>query len=345
MIMEPREHIQAIEHLTSISSVQAWDSLLLSQATDVSAILQKAISRGRSGATAASVQVLSLMWLRTTLNYQYRYGMNKTTALTTLWNEGGIPRLYQGLPLALLQGPLSRFGDTAANALVLAYIDSIDPTGIIPLFVRTAAGSVSAGAWRLVILPIDTLKTTLQVSGQGGFDVLKEKLQKEGPSILYNGAIASVLATIVGHYPWFFVYNTLSESLPTVTELHHLADVARDTATTSSSAKDSLILALDDLDERFVSLIRGASIGVLASTTSDICSNSLRVLKTVRQTADLDDEDDGDFSYVEAAKKIVEEDGITGLLGRGLQTRILANALQGALFSVLFKYFSSSQGR
>ena len=152
-----------------------------------------------------------------------------------------------------------------------------------------------------------------------------------------------MLATTVGHYPWFFVYNTLSESLPTVTELHHLADVARD-ATTSSSAKDSLILALDDLDEWFVSLIR-VSIGVLASTTSDICSNSLRVLKTVRQTADLDDEDDGDFSYVEAAKKIVEEDGITGLLGRGLQTRILANALQGALFSVLFKYFSSSQGR
>ena len=145
MIMEPREHIQAIEHLTSISSVQAWDSLLLSQATDVSAILQKAISRGRSGATAASVQVLSLMWLRTTLNYQYRYGMNTTTALTTLWNEGGIPRLYQGLPLALLQGPLSRFGDTA-QCLGLAYIDPIDPTGIIPLFVRTAAGSVSAGA-------------------------------------------------------------------------------------------------------------------------------------------------------------------------------------------------------
>ena len=71
------------------------------------------------------------------------------------------------------------------------------------------------------------------MSGQGGFDVLKEA-QKEGPSILYNGAIASVLATIVGHYPWFFVYNTLGESLPTVTELHHLADVARDTATTSA---------------------------------------------------------------------------------------------------------------
>ena len=34
----------------------------------------KAIGGGITGASAMGCQVLSLMWLRTTMNYQYRYG-------------------------------------------------------------------------------------------------------------------------------------------------------------------------------------------------------------------------------------------------------------------------------
>lgn len=37
-------------------------------------------------------------------------------ALRHLYKEGGVVRFYRGLGPALLQGPLSRFGDTAANA-------------------------------------------------------------------------------------------------------------------------------------------------------------------------------------------------------------------------------------
>ncbi len=87
-------------------------------------------------------QVLSLMWLRTTVNYEYRYGggmmnvrwhlgggdmglclcwsnrclvgdrtlrphysyrIHHTQALKTLWSQGGIPRFYQGLAPALIQ--------------------------------------------------------------------------------------------------------------------------------------------------------------------------------------------------------------------------------------------------
>jgi hypothetical protein len=36
---------------------------------------------------------------------------------------------------------------------------------------------------------------------------------------------------------------------------------------------------------------------------------------------------------------IIEKDGIAGLFGRGLQTRLLTNAIQGAAFSVLLRYF------
>ena len=34
---------------------------------------------------------------------------------------------------------------------------------------------------------------------------------------------------------------------------------------------------------------------------------------------------------------MVKEDGVAGLLGRGLQTKIVANGLQGLMFSVLWK--------
>ena len=75
------------------------------------------------------------MWLRTAVNYQYRFGTSTKEALRILYNDGGIPRLYQGLPLALLQGPLSRFGDTASNAIICSVFDSIDPTGksLVPI--------------------------------------------------------------------------------------------------------------------------------------------------------------------------------------------------------------------
>lgn len=53
------------------------------------------------------------------MNYQYRYGGTTTNALEKLWEQGGLPRFYQGIGFALLQQPLSRFGDTAANTGVV----------------------------------------------------------------------------------------------------------------------------------------------------------------------------------------------------------------------------------
>jgi hypothetical protein len=47
--------------------------------------------------------VLCLMWLRTTMNYQYRYGLTTGQALRTLYQQGGIPRFYQGMLPALIQ--------------------------------------------------------------------------------------------------------------------------------------------------------------------------------------------------------------------------------------------------
>ena len=50
-----------------------------------SEVLSKAANRalggGASGAAAMGIQVTTLMWMRTTMNYQYRYGTSTTEAL------------------------------------------------------------------------------------------------------------------------------------------------------------------------------------------------------------------------------------------------------------------------
>ena len=107
------------------------------------------------------------------------------------------------------------------------------------------------------------------------------------------------------------------------------------------------VLASDDL---LLSLARSALLGICASSVSDISSNSLRVIKTTKQTARLGDADGNgvegndsttksDKTYQEIVQMIIEKDGLMGLFGRGLQTRLLTNCIQGAIFSVLFKYF------
>lgn len=266
---------------------------------------KKAWGGGKAGASAAVVQVFSLMWLRTAMNYQYRFGGTLQTSLESLYEEGGIPRLYQGLPFALIQGPLTRFGDTAANVGILVLLEPIE----LPLFIKTACASIAAGSWRILCMPIDTSKTILQVQGPAGFQsfVQQEILQNRTIAPFYRGAVASAAATAVGHFPWFLSYNYFSELLPPI----------------SNDVENAVLLTL----------ARSAAVGLIASCVSDCTSNSLRVLKTTKQTSVEN------LSYKQTVEQILETDGWKGLLGRGLQTRLLTNAIQGATFSVLWKYF------
>jgi len=112
--------------------------------------------------------------------------------------------------------------------------------------------------------------------------------------------LRTLLFEVHSHFPWFSVYNTLNVALPVP----------------------------EDLPSK---LGRNAVIGFSASVVSDCCSNSLRVVKTYRQThADV-------VSYPSAVRQVIAQDGVSGLFGRGLQTRILANGFQGLLFTVLWK--------
>ena len=71
--------------------------------------------------------------------------------------------------------------------------------------------------------------------------------------------------------------------------------------------------------------------GFCSSAVSDTCSNSIRVIKTTTQTSTVP------IGYMEALRMVIAKDGISGLLFRGLVTKIISNGCQGILFSVLWR--------
>jgi hypothetical protein len=204
----------------------------------------------------------------------------------------------------VVSGPIARFGDTAANAGILALLQSNGYLKNLPSPVKTIFASLCAAAFRMILTPIDTLKTTLQAQGSRGTVLLRQRIRTDGIGSLWWGAFATAAGTFVGHYPWFAVYNFLSE---TITE--------------------------PSRQQVGWWLLRAAFIGFCASVISDTISNSLRVVKTYRQV------NDSRISYTEAAKQVIRQDGKLGLFGRGLKTRIIANGLQGIMFSILWKLF------
>ena len=91
-------------------------------------------------------------------------------------------------------------------------------------------------------MPIDTIKTTMQVYGKTGLKKLKNKYKTNGIRIFYHGGMGAFSATYVGHFPWFATYNYL----------------------------DSKIDNYDGIKK----LGRNAFIGFSSSVVSDTCSNS-----------------------------------------------------------------------
>lgn len=259
-----------------------------------------AVRGGTAGAVAMFMNVGALMWMRTTVNYQYRNGTTFPTALRTIYADGGIPRFYRGVLPALIQGPLSRFGDTAANTGMLTLMNSMESTKDLNVGYKTATASAAAAVFRIFLMPVDTIKTTMQVTGK--FSNVVNKVKVEGVPALYHGSLAAASATFVGHYPWFFTYNLLSEKIP-------------------------------KQDDPLKELGRRAIMGFCSSAVSDTCSNSIRIVKVYKQSSPEA------LSYPQVVRNVIAESGVTGLMFRGLETKILANGLQGILFSVMWKHF------
>lgn len=120
--------------------------------------------------------------------------------------------------------------------------------------------------------------------------------------LLYSGAIANAIAAVLGHYPWFYTYNVLQ----------------------SSPLVQSLIPS---------QLLRNAGIGVASSVVSDTVVNVFRVVKTTKQSLGSKQ----NASYIETVRIILAADGYKGLFGRGLRTRIYANAFQSLVFTLVWR--------
>jgi len=93
------------------------------------------------------------------------------------------------------------------------------------------------------------------------------------------------------------------------------------------------LLALALAHRNYLKLGQGVAgfIGFCASAVSDTCSNSIRVLKTAKQTSEVA------ISYRQAFNQVVAKDGVSGVFFRGLQTKIISNGFQGLLFNVLWR--------
>ena len=136
----------------------------------------KAWKSGIAGYREMILQVCSLMWLRTIVNYQYKYGTPMKETILKLYNQGGLRRFYSGFLPALIQGPIIKFGDTFANTIVLETFYKSN----LPIFIKTLAGSLSAALIRILLTPVDTIKTMCQVHGKEAKSIFKNKITKMG---------------------------------------------------------------------------------------------------------------------------------------------------------------------
>lgn len=258
----------------------------------------KALKGGIAGAGAQAINVSVLMGMHTVMTYQYCHGGQFSDVFRKLWAEGGLIRFYRGLLPSLIQVPIGRFVDVVANDLALT---TLKDTGL-PTAAKIMCASALSASFRVVIMPVDAWKTTKQVEGKEGLRRLIEKARRH-PTALWHGGACMATAAMVGHYSWFYTHHQLCEAVPEFDFVH------------GKHARHALI-------------------GSASSAVSDCFCNSLKVLKTQRQTSMVT------VGYAEAAKQIMEREGLSGLLGRGLKTRLLASSLQGALFSVGWRALS-----
>eukprot|EP00045_Choanoeca_perplexa_P011049 m.115492 g.115492 ORF g.115492 m.115492 type:complete len:280 (-) comp15495_c0_seq2:2105-2944(-) len=265
------------------------------------------VQAGREGLCSAQAMVfniLALMWLQTVLNYQYRHSISAKAAIKELYKEGGIPRFYHGLPVALIQGPLSRGVSAAANFATLALMLQYPSTANLPTVVVTAVSSLGVALFRLLHYPLDTLKTMSQVEGEDAIAALRNKIRHHGYRALWHGASFGVLCNVVHHTVWFSCFN-------------HLRAIV-------------VPLGLSTLHVGFANLL----IGALAAVVTDVVSNPLSVVQVYKQSHTKA------TSYRQIVSTLVAENGYSSLFTSGLSTRIWIDLLSSAVFTALWRWLA-----
>jgi len=263
------------------------------------------ISTAKAGGIATLAQITSLMWLKTTINYQSYHGGSISDVVKNLYRDGGVRRFYKGIGMTMIHAPLCRFGDIFSNNLIISKMNSNDTTKNLSIGTKTFCGSIGAGVWRIGLMPIETLKNSMQINGTHGLKIITDTVREKGIGRLYHGSFATFTTTLMSHYPWFMTYNSL--------------DMYFDKNYKNLSNKQTLA--------------KNAFLGFGASIVSDTLCNSVQVVKVIRQTQKQD------LGYVDIIRGVIQKDGLYGLFVRSLPTRLFLNGVQGMLFSVVWKYY------
>jgi len=218
--------------------------------------------------------------------------------------------LYQGVGFALIQAPMAKFFATAANDGMQALLACFDISRSWGIGTQTFLASIVVGCFRMVLMPIDTCKVVLQVDGKQGFRGLLRRVQSGNFGVLYQGAIVNSISSAMSNFPWFFIYNLLS--------------------------KNEFVMNLIQSP-----LVRNGLVGFAASIVSDTIVNPLRVIKTTKQS--MGSKHEG-ITYAETIRMIFSADGWKGFFIRGLRTRMMANAIQSALFTIIWRKLADEWG-
>lgn len=189
----------------------------------------------------------------------------------------------------------------------------------------------------MILSPLDALKTTMQTEGDRALPLLRARIRNHGIGTLvsFSSQFSGLYSSLVSNSGLVRLRQQLPTSLGRIpgsrcTTISRNRFLLPTTFSNNFFAKPSCQSSSSCTVEHKLMTRRS---GFVASVVSDTVSNSLRVLKTYRQV------NARNVSYRTAVREVIKESGIVGLFGRGLGTRILANGLQGLMFSVLWKLF------
>jgi hypothetical protein len=199
-----------------------------------------------SGLCAGTLQMSSLLWLRTINKTQYKYGTGFTQTFKNLYKEGKFYRLYRGYIPTVIDNSLCRFGD----AYVYYYINKHYPDEVT--YKKSYLMSLYTIPHKFILTPLDTISANYHVYGDQGKTILKNTLKEHGIKGLYAGGSQIIFLNFFSNYIWFSSFLYLEEI-------------------TKNYRRDS-------------HFINGLN-GFIPTVISDIFTNPFRMIKTYKQTS------------------------------------------------------------
>tara|TARA_B100000795_G_C22749204_1_gene418635 strand:+ start:43 stop:837 length:795 start_codon:yes stop_codon:yes gene_type:complete len=260
---------------------------------------QDILKSSLAGSSAGIIQLTSLFWLKTIIKHQYRHGKPPLVSIKLLYRDKDIFRFYRGYSPNLIKSSIGKFGDAA----FYTYFHRPEYDYLNPIQ-RSSYISIASSFLKFNLMPFDTYTNMYQVRGIDARKIMSEKIKKNGIKVLYNGSIAYFLSNFVGNTTWFLTMDYLNDVY------YHKHETKNNT-------------------------IKNLCIGFACSTTSDIITNPIRILKTYKQS------NKKTISYKKALKEIIGSKGIINFYLRGLPIKLFMNGINSSIFLVLWKKFEN----